>query len=110
MVVPIKLRGQVIGVVNIKAPTRERRWSQDEIGLSETISERLSLALENARLIENSQRQAIKEQTIGEITGKIGASINMRNVLQTAVEELGRAIPGSEVLIQFTRDDGQPRQ
>jgi GAF domain-containing protein len=101
MVIPVKLRGQVIGVLNIQAPTKDRRWSQDEINLAEIISERLSLALENARLIESSQRQVIKEQTIGEITGKIGASINMRNVLQTAVEELGRAIPGSEVMIRF---------
>ncbi len=107
MVVPVKLRGQIIGVLNIKAPTRERRWSQDEINLAETISDRLSLALENARLIQDSQRQAIKEQTIGEITGKIGASINMRNVLQTAVEELGRVIPGSDVVIRFHSDNGK---
>jgi hypothetical protein len=30
--------------------------------------------------------------------------MNMRNVLQTAVEELGRALPGSEVVIQFQKD------
>ncbi len=105
IVVPIKLRGQVIGALNIKAPTKDRRWSNDEINLAEAISERLSLALENARLIQESQRQVIKEQTISEVTGKIGASINLKNVLQTAVEELGRAMPGSEVLIQFKSDD-----
>ncbi len=104
IVVPIKLRGQVIGALNIKAPTKDRRWSNDEINLAEAISERLSLALENARLIQESQRQVIKEQTISEITGKIGASINLKNVLQTAVEELGRAMPGSEVLIKFQNE------
>jgi len=59
------------------------------------------LALDNARLLFESQRQTAKEQKIGEVTAKIGASINMRSVLQTAVEELGRALPGSEVVIQF---------
>jgi hypothetical protein len=29
----------------------------------------------------------------------------MRSVLQTAVEELGRALPGSEVVIQFESDE-----
>lgn len=105
MVVPIKLRGQIIGALNIKAPTQDRRWSNDEVNLAEAISERLSLALENARLIQESQRQVIKEQTIGEVTGKIGASINLKNVLQTAVEELGRAIPGSDVRIQLKGED-----
>jgi len=105
IVVPIKLRGQVIGVLNIKAPTKDRRWSNDEVNLAEAISERLSLALENARLIQESQRQVIKEQTISEVTGKIGASINLKNVLQTAVEELGRAMPGSEVMIKFQNEE-----
>ncbi|MDO9300711.1 MAG: GAF domain-containing protein, partial [Anaerolineales bacterium] len=64
IVVPIKLRGQIIGNMNIKAPTKNRQWSTDEVNLAETISERLSIALENARLIQESQRQLSKEQTI----------------------------------------------
>lgn len=105
IVVPIKLRGQIIGTINVKAPAKNRQWTTDETNLAERISERLSIALENARLIQESQRQALKEQQISEVTGKIGASINLKNVLQTAVEELGRAMPGSEVMIQFKSDD-----
>jgi GAF domain-containing protein len=105
MVVPVKLRGQTIGVLNVKAPTKNRRWNKDEINLAQAISDRLALALDNARLLFESQRQTAKEQKIGEVTAKIGASINMRNVLQTAVEELGRALPGSEIVIQFESDN-----
>jgi GAF domain-containing protein/HAMP domain-containing protein len=104
MVVPVKLRGQVIGVLKIKAPTTNRTWNQDEINLAEAISERLAIALDNARLLQDSQRRAAKEQKIGDVTAKIGASINMRSMLRTAVEELGRALPGSEVVIQFESD------
>jgi len=99
--IPVKLRGQTIGVLNIKAPTKNRTWNQDEINLAQAVTDRLALALDNARLLQESQRRASKEAKIGEVTAKIGASINMRNVLQTAVEELGRALPGSEVIIQF---------
>lgn len=105
LVVPIKLREQIIGVMHIKAPSTERNWTDEEIRLTEAVSERLSLALENARLIEESQRQVIKEQTITEITGKIGASINLENVMLTAVEELGRTIPGSEVVIKLKNEN-----
>ena len=101
LVVPIKLRGQVIGVMRIKAPTKDRQWTGAEVNLAEAVSERLSLALDNARLLQESQRRAIKERTISEITGKIGSSINLENVLLTAVEELGRTIPGSEVIINL---------
>ena len=100
-VIPVKLRGQVIGVLHIKSPRASRAWNQDEINLMNAISDRLALALDNARLLQESQRRAAKEQKIGDVTAKIGASINMRSVLRTAVEELGRAMPGSEVVIQF---------
>jgi len=100
---PVKLRGEVIGSVDVYTP-HLREWDQDELDIVTALLERLALALDNARLLEESQRQASKEAKIGEVTAKIGASINMRNVLQTAVEELGRALPGSEVVIQFQGD------
>lgn len=105
LVVPIKLRGQVIGVMRVKAPTKDRQWTGAEVNLAEAVSERLSLALDNARLLQESQRRAIKERTISEITGKIGSSINLENVLLTAVEELGRTIPGSEVIINLQNEN-----
>jgi GAF domain-containing protein/HAMP domain-containing protein len=106
--VPVKLRGQTIGVLNIKAPVKNRRWSKDEVTLAQAVSDRLALALDNVRLLQESQRRAAKEAKIGEVTAKIGSSINMSNVLQTAVEELGKALPGSEVLIQFGEEQDIP--
>ena len=100
VVVPLKLRGEVIGVLNIKSDG-QRKWNQDEIDISEAVAERVALAIENARLVEASQSQAARERTIGEIGSRIGSSVNMRNVLQTAVEELGRIMPGSDVVIQL---------
>jgi len=101
LAMPVKLRGQTIGVMNIKAPSKNRKWSNDEINLVQAVSDRLALALDNVRLLQESQRRAAKEAKIGEVSSKIGASINIRSVLQTAVEELGRALPGSEVIIQL---------
>jgi GAF domain-containing protein/HAMP domain-containing protein len=101
---PIELRGETIGSVDVRSPDN-RPWDQDELDIVTAIIERSAIAMENARLLEESQRLASKEAKIGAVTAKISASINMRNVLQTAVEELGRALPGSEVVIQF-----QPEQ
>ena len=105
MVIPIKLREQIIGVIHVKAPSEERQWTSSEINLTETVSERLSITKKNARLIQESQRQAIKEQTIGEITTRISSSTNLENVLLTAVEELGRNIPGSEISIKLKKNE-----
>jgi GAF domain-containing protein/HAMP domain-containing protein len=97
--VPITLRGVTIGNLDIDLGKQPKDYTQEEIEIIQATAERVALALEGARLLETSQRQATKEQLISDITAKIGASVNMRNVLQSAVEELGRAIPGSEVAI-----------
>jgi GAF domain-containing protein len=106
MAVPIKLRGEVIGVLNLKAPAN-REWSDDELDIINAVAERVAIATENARLVTETQRKAAKEEAIEQITSKISASVNMRNILQTTVEELGRALPGSEILIQFRGQDEQ---
>jgi GAF domain-containing protein/HAMP domain-containing protein len=103
---PVKLHGEVIGSVNVRAPGN-RKWEQDELDIVTAIIERAALAMENARLLEESQQRAAKEAKIGEVTAKIGASINIRNVLQTAVQELGSALPGSEVVIQLEQDESK---
>jgi len=99
--VPIRLRGNTIGVVNIHFQFNQA--PEKIISMIEQLTERLATALENARLLENSMRSANKERVIGEITSRIGSSVSIRNGLQTAVEELGRALPGSDVIIQFQR-------
>jgi GAF domain-containing protein/HAMP domain-containing protein len=103
---PIILRGVEIGVVDVRTGD-SHSLDQDEMDIINAIMERAAIAMENARLLQESQRQTAKEQKIGEVTAKIGASFNIRNVLQVAVEELGRALPGSEVVIQFAKPNEQ---
>lgn len=99
--IPISLRGQVIGVLRARANNKNRTWNADEIRIAQAVSDRVALALENARLFEESQRRASKERIIGEISAKINAAANVDVILQTAVEELGRTLQGSRVAIQL---------
>ena len=75
--------------------------SEATVEMIQEAAQRLGTALENVQLLEDSIQRANKERQIGEITTKIGASINMRNILQTAAEELGRVLPGSDVTIRL---------
>ncbi|PWH12637.1 MAG: hypothetical protein DDG60_12040 [Anaerolineae bacterium] len=103
LTIPITVRGQVIGSLGIRPPA-DRPLSEHELDIIKTVSERLAIAAENARLLEDSQKRAVKEQMIGEISAKIGASINLENIFQTAVEELGQALSGSQVSIRLKSD------
>jgi GAF domain-containing protein len=106
--IPLKLRGQTIGVLDVRSKNGQRPWKPDEIAMLEAAAERAALALENARLIESAQRRAARERAIGDISTRIGAVSNLESILQTAVEELGRKIGGAaEVTLEISTDDSQ---
>ena len=97
---PIRLRDQVIGVLDIRVP-EEHEWDADEIDVAEAVAERLSLALEASLLLKSTQRQAEIERITADISTKIGATTQFDSILRTAAEELSRVLGGSEVLVQL---------
>ena len=99
---PIRLRGQTIGYLDVRSKRGDRAWTRGEITLLEAAAERAGLALENARLVESAQRRASRERSIGEISAKIGAVSDIDSILQTAVEELGRKLSNAaEVILEI---------
>lgn len=99
--VPLALRNQVIGQI-LTAGAAE--WTSEQRNLVESIAAQATLALENARLVENSQLTASQERLMNEIISKIWASPNMDSILQTAVRELGRSLEASEVEIEVSME------
>lgn len=105
LAIPIVLGEQVIGAIRIQSPEKNRNWSNEEINLLRSISERVGLALDNARLVASSQKRAAKEHTIGEIAAKISAATDMDTILRTAVQEIGRAFSNADVVIQMKKSE-----
>ena len=104
LVLPVKLRDEVIGKVNIINPAN-RQWSEDELDIVTAILERAAVSLENARLLTESQKRAAKEHTIGEISAKISAQSDIDELLKTAAQELGQTMPNANISIQFKKGD-----
>jgi len=92
IVMPVKLRGEVLGVLNIVSLQPERRWAKEEIALVQTASDRLALALENARLLQESLRRAERERKVSEITSHIRSTNDPNEMIRLAVQELKNAL------------------
>lgn len=103
LTLPIQLRGEAIGLLNIRVPRKEF-WKQDELKIVQAVAERVAIAADNARLYEESQRRAEKERTLGIISEKLSKEVNLENIFRTALQELGQLVPGSEVFIAFETD------
>lgn len=99
---PLTLRDQIIG--QIEMATHEELPAEQR-NLIESIATQAALALENARLVEESQSIAARERLANEITSKVWASTTIDSILQTTVRELGRALEAAEVEIQISMDN-----
>jgi GAF domain-containing protein len=99
--VPVKLRGEVIGILHVESNDPRKQWQDDEVSLVQAVAERAAFAMENARLFQDARRRAVKERLISEASARISGALNIENILQTTAEELERVLGGSEILIQF---------
>lgn len=102
--IPLILRGTRIGTLKLSASDPSRQWDEDEIAMAQATAERTAFAIENARLLQEAQKRAAKERTIGQISSKINNLVSLENILQTTIQELGNTLPGTNIAIQFTED------
>jgi GAF domain-containing protein/HAMP domain-containing protein len=103
---PLTLRGEEIGVVELTSTGRPA-WSEQERVLIEAIVTQAALALDSARLFDETQRLAGRERLINEITARIRATTSVPAILQTAARELAQAlnVPHAVARIQM-KDEG----
>lgn len=95
---PLEVRGQVIGALDVWSEHDE--WSNEEATLLKAVGERISQAMESARLFEETQARVAREQTINQLIARFTRSLDFDTLLQTAVQEMGRLPNVSEVSIQ----------
>jgi GAF domain-containing protein len=101
LAVPVKARGQVIGVFDAQKPEGAGDWTADEVALMETLAEQLGVALESARLYEDTQRRAAEEQLLGQVTARMRETLDVDTVLQTAIQEMGAALGLSRIEVRM---------
>ncbi len=103
--VPLRVRDQVIGVLDLRKPLSTETWTDEERALIETLADQLGAALESARLYQDTQRRAARERMIGEVTGRMRESLDIEKVLQTAARELGEALRTAQVNVRLIPGD-----
>ncbi len=96
---PIALRGQQIGILSLKRKSSESAWTEAEQEMASKIAAQVALAIENARLLEDSQRRAEKESTISDITAKIRKTNDPNEMISVAINELKHALNIKDVRI-----------
>ena len=104
--VPITVRDAVIGVMNIEKSGERAQWSESQVDLVRMVNEQLELALDSARLFESTQMRAARERLVGDISSQMRTSVNLEDMLRTAVRELGQRLSLDEVVLELMTESG----
>jgi len=102
---PLALREQVIGKLEVLLPADAQsgaaNLSTEDQAFLEAIINQTTLALENVRLVEETQRKASYDRLLTSITRTARSATDLDGILRSTLEELGSALRASEAVIQL---------
>ncbi|RLC67887.1 MAG: hypothetical protein DRI48_01090, partial [Chloroflexi bacterium] len=99
--VPLMIGDRVLGAMAVQSYTTPGAYDEHDRELLVAIASQTAIALQNARLFEQIQQRAQQQRQIYEITSKIRRSPDAAAILQTTVEELGRALQASRAMVRL---------
>ena len=102
--IPITIKNMEIGTISLLRNLNESRWTETEREMAQGIATQLGLALDNARLLEEAQSRAQREQTINEFSSLLSQSLDIDTMLQKAVKEIYRMPQVSQVSLFINPD------
>jgi NtrC-family two-component system sensor histidine kinase KinB len=88
---PLQVRDHLVGVMTLVHP-QPGSFSLDHLALVQAIADQASIAVFNARLYAESQRQARVMTAVAESAAFITASLQLDEVLQRILEQISQAL------------------
>jgi GAF domain-containing protein/HAMP domain-containing protein len=107
--IPLRVRRQVIGTLVVEQGADRPEWSATDLGLLEEMASQAAQALESARLFEDTQRRAAREQLTRQITDKMRSAADMDSLLQTTLREMTLALGAPGGFVQLAPLDEESR-
>ncbi len=99
--VPLTLRGVHIGDITLEGA---QPWGAEERAFAEAVASQAAQALENARLVRETLRQAQREQVVAAITERVRANLDLESILRTSAHELQQTLNLRRVRIQLREE------
>jgi PAS domain S-box-containing protein len=92
LIVPLVVGGEVTGTLELDSTTERRHFDSDQIALAQTVTNQAAVAVQNARLYQETVERAAELSTINEIGRAITQTIAAEDLYRTLREQIGRVI------------------
>jgi PAS domain S-box-containing protein len=109
IVVPLRAGGEVTGALSLAASTERPPFDEADLEMAREIAQRVTLALENARLYERSARDTLRAKTLASLASLLAGSIDYATTFREAAAICVPAIADS-CAIDVLDDAGRPQR
>ncbi len=103
---PLLARERIVGVLTLVHPA-PNSFNQEHLDLLQAIADQAGIAVLNARLYSESQRQARVMTALAETAVTINASLNLNEVFQQLLDKTAQALSVQDVFLALVDTSGQ---
>jgi GAF domain-containing protein len=92
LIIPIRIRGEIVGTIVAENTRNEHLFDQWDISTGQAMADQLGVGLQNVQLYEAEYRRREQAETLREVTTIVSSSLNLDEVLQRILDQLGRVV------------------
>ncbi|MCC5623433.1 PAS domain S-box protein, partial [Nostoc sp. CHAB 5715] len=87
MVIPVRSRGQLFGAISFFTAESGRHYQQTDLALAEDIARRAAIAIDNARLYQETERSVNRTLLLQRITAALSEALTPQQVADVVVNQ-----------------------
>ncbi|MGK2860153.1 MAG: GAF domain-containing protein [Thermoanaerobaculia bacterium] len=103
--VPLEARGRVVGVIGIASVDPVRTFGERETAVMARLAEAVALAIDSAQLYSLERSARVEAETLLASAEAITGSLDLTQVLDAVLTELGKVVPYDSASVQELRGD-----
>jgi signal transduction histidine kinase len=104
--VPVQLRGELLGVLVTDEVAGPRRFTEADLGRLTALADRLAVAMENARLYQETRVRAEQLGLLHEVGRSLVETLDIEQVLERGVRNLARIVGAPDAYLSLVSEDG----
>lgn len=106
LAVPLRVRGTVIGALAlVDSEDNPQPWTEDEVIVARAISEQLSLAIENARLLDETSQRLKEQNWLYQVANAASSAKTLDEALRRTAQSVRDRLPNAIISLFLTSND-----
>jgi signal transduction histidine kinase len=108
LAVPVRIRGQVVGVLNVES--RElNAFDEDDLDFYATIASQLGMALEKVRLFQSEREQRRQATALEEAAAAVSGTLDLDEVLDRILAQVEKVVEGDAFNVMLIEEQDVAR-